>query len=306
MEFIMDWTDSFSENFPEADLTQPDTKKAVDNIVQLWIEYANMEAKLRQWKRAVKVFDDALNDSIVSKSGIIYGSYANYYKERSKLSNAQKVYLRGLTSDGLIQPEIDLIWIEYLNTMHQYGSPDLSLEELYQVILKQVETKKLSPPSTDTLEKYSRKAILQKQQQMKEKELLNKSVAVEIKEENKEKESTTDTIIEKNKIKIENININEVKLSQNISTPMNVIEAETDTEDKTLEDLDDIHGLNAEQLIKKFHARPPLLFCAPNMVSYNIFYICMCFCNIYKLYLIYYRNQWYQVLITSQIKKFKI
>ena len=43
--------------------------EAFDFAVQLWIAYADMEIQLRQWKKALAVFEEAINDSYASKSG---------------------------------------------------------------------------------------------------------------------------------------------------------------------------------------------------------------------------------------------
>lgn len=43
--------------------------EAFQYAVQLWLAYAGMEIQLRQWKKAVAVFDEAVADPFASKSG---------------------------------------------------------------------------------------------------------------------------------------------------------------------------------------------------------------------------------------------
>ena len=64
--------------------------------VQLWINYAGMEIGLKQWKKAVAVYDEALSDQFVSRSGLIYKAYSNYCRDRNRLPSAQKAIVKGL------------------------------------------------------------------------------------------------------------------------------------------------------------------------------------------------------------------
>jgi hypothetical protein len=143
-EEILDWTDNYSETL----LSTPDTPEAqhaLSCIGSLWIEYATMEQNLRQWKKAVQVYDDALNDPVASRAVSVYLAYAELCKLRGKISSAQKVYIKGLTA-GFPQSETDLIWRNFLLTMRENGSPDLTADQLYNAVSSQVGFQSLNKP----------------------------------------------------------------------------------------------------------------------------------------------------------------
>jgi hypothetical protein len=133
----MDWSDYYTENL----LSTPDCEEAVavfESIVNLWIEFANFEISLHQFKKAVQIYDDSLSDPIAKKSCKIYTSYAAFCCERKKLSNAQKVFIKGLCA-GLTSSENNVLWSEYLKLMHKMnGSIDLTADQLYLAVKKQL------------------------------------------------------------------------------------------------------------------------------------------------------------------------
>ena len=145
----MDWTDNYRESLSKS----PDLKEAVDalsSIVNLWVAFATMEINLRQFKRAVQIYDDALNDPIVNRSAEIYLHYVEYCKTRSKLSNAQKVFIRGLSA-GLSQGEADKIWTNFLPFIQSQGSQDLTLPDLYEAVRKEAGIDTLTPPGEEAI-----------------------------------------------------------------------------------------------------------------------------------------------------------
>lgn len=145
-EEILDWTDNYSETL----LATPDTPEAqhaLDCIGSLWIEYATMEQNLRQWKKAVQVYDDALNDPVASRAVSVYLAYAELCKLRGKISSAQKVYIKGLTAN-FPQSQTDLIWRNFLITMRENGSPDLTADQLYNAVSSQVGFQSLNKPGS--------------------------------------------------------------------------------------------------------------------------------------------------------------
>jgi hypothetical protein len=151
----MDNSEYYTETFQNNENTDSvEAKKSLDNLAQLWIAFATMEGfNLLQWKKAQSIYDDALNDPLVSKSGAIYISYANYRKQRDKKSTLiapQKVFIRGLTNtSGLSQADIDLLWIEYLQMM---GSNE-SLEQFYRRLSEELgDAIILSRPSPEAIE----------------------------------------------------------------------------------------------------------------------------------------------------------
>lgn len=134
---IFDWSDYYGENLSET----PTTEEAIqtfDAIVNLWIEYARFEVGLRQYKKAVEVFDNALNDSLVSTSAKIYLAYAEFCTERNKNSNAQKVFIKGLCA-GLSPGDSANLWNQFLALMHKVNNAaDLTLSALYTAVKQQV------------------------------------------------------------------------------------------------------------------------------------------------------------------------
>ncbi|KAJ1440525.1 hypothetical protein B484DRAFT_147747 [Ochromonadaceae sp. CCMP2298] len=88
LEEIMDWTDYYSE-------TGSKDAKVYDSIVELWIQYSLFEISLKQYKKAVEVFETAVADP-VGGSVRLFLAYAAFCIDRSKLANAQKVLIRGL------------------------------------------------------------------------------------------------------------------------------------------------------------------------------------------------------------------
>ena len=126
-----------------------------------------MEMNLRQFKRAVQIFDDALNDSIASTTVDIYDAYASYCQDRydlflipdichllliyflylhgmilycsGKLGNAQKVFIRGLcATDKLSKTALLHLWNQFLLMMKANAAPAeqelLTLETLYDSV----------------------------------------------------------------------------------------------------------------------------------------------------------------------------
>lgn len=147
-EEIFDWTDNYTEILQSQDT--PEAKRALDAIGSLWIEYATMEQNLRQWKKVVKVYDDALNDPVASKASRVYLAYAEFCKFRGKISSAQKIYIKGLTA-GLLEEQADRIWQDFLQTMRENGSPELSAEQLFAAVSSQVDSGSLTKPSLTLL-----------------------------------------------------------------------------------------------------------------------------------------------------------
>lgn len=145
-EEILDWTDNYSETLSATPDT-PEAQHALDCIGSLWIKYATMEQNLRQWKKAVQVYDDALNDPVASRAVSVYLAYAELCRLRGKISSAQKVYIKGLTAN-FPQTHTDLIWRNFLITMRENGSPDLTADQLYNAVSSQVGFQALNKPGT--------------------------------------------------------------------------------------------------------------------------------------------------------------
>jgi hypothetical protein len=147
VEEIFDWTDNYTENL----LPTPDSQEAQHALAcigSLWIQYATMEQNLRQWKKAVQVYDDALNDPVASRAVAVYLAYADLCKLRGKISNAQKVYIKGLTANFPLC-QTDQIWRDFLSTMRESGSPDLTADQLYAAVSSQGAYQFLNKPSSN-------------------------------------------------------------------------------------------------------------------------------------------------------------
>ena len=153
LEEIMDWTDNYTENNLSLS-SSVEAKDALSNIVKLWIAYCTMEISLRQFKQAVKIFEDAISDPVASRSALIYLAYVDYCKTRGKLANAQKVYIKGLSS-SLAQDEADKLWESFLPFIRSQGSPSLSMSQLYEAVRNEAGIDSLTPPRIETTEQVA-------------------------------------------------------------------------------------------------------------------------------------------------------
>jgi hypothetical protein len=86
---------------------------AYEQVVLLWIAYANMEKGLRQFKQAVKVFESAATCSVAGVDSRVWLAYVQFCIERNKKSNAKKVYTRAV--DAVKAEEEELVWAEFLS-----------------------------------------------------------------------------------------------------------------------------------------------------------------------------------------------
>ena len=148
-EQIFDWTDKYTESL-SSNVSESDAARDADSIISLWIEYAAFEQRLRQWKKVVQVYENALNDELTSKSPRVFIAYANFCKSRGKIANAQKVYLRALCL-SLPAKDLDTLWVEFLTTMRENGSPDITFDLLYTAISSQAGYESLNKPSVALL-----------------------------------------------------------------------------------------------------------------------------------------------------------
>jgi hypothetical protein len=155
---IFDWTDSYNENLSGTPESQ-EAKAAAKQLTDLWISYANYETSLKQWKKAVQVFEDALQDPLVSRQADVYVSYAVFCRSRNKQSNALKAYVRGLKA-GLDDEHYDRIWIEFSGFMSSTSTEKLSFDDLYKAVSQQVETESpLKTPSQYAIDVIEGRAV---------------------------------------------------------------------------------------------------------------------------------------------------
>lgn len=246
----MDWTDNFTENF-DSEAEKEDSIVAMKCISKLWIEYAKMEIVLRQYKKAVQVFDNALEDEIASRCTEVYIAYANFCKERSKHGNAAKVYLRGLKSECHGHVNTDMIWKEYLDmARHIPGNDDVTIERLYATVLAELSDSTIAAPSENfNLVVPSSSDVAE----AKEPEIV-------------------DTHPQCTHIKVEKVgSISAPKSdspdlgnSSSHNTSMKPMELlPTQVLPLVGDELDDLSGLTPEQLCRTYLLRPPMLFISP-------------------------------------------
>ena len=150
MEEILDWTDNYSENKLNLSSSN-EAKEMLSNITKLWVAYCTMEISLRQFKQAVKIFEDAISDPVASRSADIYMAYVDYCKTRGKLSNTKKVYIKGLSS-SLAQDEADKLWISFLPFIRSQVSPDITMSQLYEAVRNEAGVESLTPPGPGAIE----------------------------------------------------------------------------------------------------------------------------------------------------------
>jgi tetratricopeptide (TPR) repeat protein len=104
-EEIFAWTDAFSEEEPGGEQGEGEgeggqRRARLQAIGRLWTRYAAMEQQLKQWKKAVQVFEDALQDEVANRCLELYLAYVSFYRARGKISSAQKVLVRALAAAG--------------------------------------------------------------------------------------------------------------------------------------------------------------------------------------------------------------
>ncbi len=136
LQEIFDWTDSFNENLGGL-TSSKEGRDAFNKLSELWVNYAKFEINLKQWKKAVQIFEDALNDSVVGRSAVVYVAYADFCKSRNKQSNALKVYFRGLLA-SLDDQDYDTIWIQLAEFMRHTTNEAPAFDELFSAVMSQV------------------------------------------------------------------------------------------------------------------------------------------------------------------------
>lgn len=150
LQEIFDWTDSFNENLGGS-TSSIEGRVAFNKLSELWVNYAKFEINLKQWKKAVQVFEDALNDSVVSRSAFVYVAYADFCKSRNKQSNALKVYFRGLLA-SLDEEDYDIMWIQLAEFMRQTSNEAPIFDELFSAVIGQI-GQDIRKPSDAAVEK---------------------------------------------------------------------------------------------------------------------------------------------------------
>jgi hypothetical protein len=138
---LLTWDDEARE----MDGDDPDLPELVERITTLWIEYAKLNVRAKQFKVATQTFEAAINCPIAGSKGRLWGEYAKLQLDRERLISAQKIYLRALigddTNEGLVTDENEksALWEEFLIMMRKAKKNDnLTLDELKSAVAKEV------------------------------------------------------------------------------------------------------------------------------------------------------------------------
>ncbi len=249
----MDWTDYYMENLLSENNVSEEKQKGFSAITSLWLQYAQFEIALHQYKKAVDVFDQATNDPIVTKSGKIYLAYANFCVERKKLSNAQKVYLKGLSA-GLSDEDNVLMWDNFLLLMHKINkSQELTMAQLFAAVVKQLGDKGagLAPP-VSAIASLEVNPVVVKEESMD----VHVLPALPDLSVNESKEAET-----------------AVPAGAAADAPVDILAAVPDVASvdnlqqfAAPDDLDSVQGMAPEQVVRTYDRRPPMVFSASNKV----------------------------------------
>lgn len=259
MEEIMDWSDNYNENFAE----NPEDIASINALVsisKLWVAYAHFEANLRQFKKAQQVFDNAIADAIAGKCKVTYLEYAAYCKNRNKLANAHKVYVKGVTAPDMCAQDRDMIWMTFLDVMHE-TSPDLTIDglvsEVQKVVSADASMPPLVPPSSEFHEMVKAAA--------------NQPAEIEV-AESKEVESLVtgadpDTVTKESEVSTDmEVVASEAMVLTPVATTIDMDPEESKYSlGSPLSAWEDTRGWTAEQLFQRHFKKIPTLFVAPGL-----------------------------------------
>jgi hypothetical protein len=132
-EVLMEWGDIYNENLAKKESSE-EAAQARNAIASLWIAFSGLEISLRQWKRAVNVYEEALKEPLVVEIPSLYLSYARFCADRNKFGNARKAYIRGLQAIKK-QSDVDLLWRNFLATERKASENDaLKILELFDAL----------------------------------------------------------------------------------------------------------------------------------------------------------------------------
>lgn len=251
-EELLDWIDCYNETLVNCE-DKVRQQEAFNSIIDLWIDYSNYEKQLKQYKKVVNIFEDALNDSLTKTSWRIYHAYSQFYQQREKKSNAQKIFVRGLSVSKMSSEHRDMLWFHFLQFMKEEKllSMEMSVFQLYQAVKEQLNElgDTLIPPSHDFSEKnYSQDN--EDNEPESQVDHMNKDQNAVGSEE------TSSYVYAEMKESEDNVIDNETG-SHSISSFM---------ENTSLipTEIDESVGISPENLIRIFQVRPPLLFSAPD------------------------------------------
>lgn len=253
----MDWTDYFTENCAN-DLESEESVQRLEEITNLWINYAHFESSLKQFKNAVDVYEKAMQDPYVNKTRKIYQSSADYSTGRNKPGNAQKTLIRGLCA-GLSRKDSDFLWQYLLDLTNRQSKVPSTFQQLYNAVKAQLpEGLTLSPlPENTEITVPSKETA---------------GTFVQDTSESKDNDITTHIKPEASP-SIKPVAIIDFPPTTMLSQPAQLHDpaptttVASATATSISDDFDNLSGMTPEQVVHLFRNRPFMLFVAPNQVS---------------------------------------
>jgi len=166
--------------------------------------------------------------------------------------------------------------------MRKSGSKELTMEQLYGALMKQVESKNISKPSLETieqskLEQQAKRAALleEKQQSLKVSDTTTAAVQqVSMKDEGISSQPVVQIIshkvdtagpTEEAPVAVEHI----MAVVEPVKQPVPKSVSADERQLLALTDLDDLSGYTTEKFLAVFSTHPPMLFSAPHVVRNN-------------------------------------
>ena len=95
---IFEWVDEVT--FGASDRSPETLAHIAAGVAELWIQFAHLNKKAKQFKAAAEVFETAVGCPVAGSMGVIWKEYAQFLLEREKNKKAQKTFLRPLVGDG--------------------------------------------------------------------------------------------------------------------------------------------------------------------------------------------------------------
>mmetsp|Transcript_9382 Transcript_9382/g.13911 ORF Transcript_9382/g.13911 Transcript_9382/m.13911 type:complete len:565 (+) Transcript_9382:10-1704(+) len=145
---LLNWGD---DAMTKTDLSADAKEDLKSGIASLYVGYANLYRKAKQYKSCEEAYIAATNDPVVGSMGRIWLDYARFCEERGRYKAAQGVYLRALAGDaendkegGAVTDfdEQELLWEEFHRMMSMLedeegddtDNNELTLEQLKEAV----------------------------------------------------------------------------------------------------------------------------------------------------------------------------
>eukprot|EP01039_Chlorochromonas_danica_P009749 gene9749-10783_t len=258
LEQIFDWSDYYNESC-SSDPEGVDSQAMAQSLVELWLAYADFEANLRQYKKAVDVYEKAMGDPIVGRVGRLYQAYADYCLARGRPGAAQKAYLSGLSTRDMPRKDSDTLWMMLLGLVQQVNkNATLTLSELRGLVAKQVtEGSQLAPLPSSSSDSNTTSSLTNDRQGGVDFASDNAAMMTL---------SASNVVVkEEEEAMVTYMDVAESKEEQ-WQPADNVVSTNSISLEKLLEEdnLDGVAGLTPEQIVRAYRLRPLMLFVAPH------------------------------------------